>query len=257
MVCNAVESVLAQAIPVDEIVVVDDGSADNTVNLIQKKFPEVNLLQTGGNGPGAARNTGVEASSGDVIMFLDSDDCWLPNHANDLMQPINRGFDVAYGITRTRDELSGGEFLIPAADEGRHGDCFDALLRWCFLVPSAVAVTRKAFDHIGGFIGDEKLIGEDWLFFLRLAGIHKFAFVEKEISCRSLHAGSLCCLADSEQIRRSLKCIRRNLQTPELPKKNSTVEDRFRRMENWVAENGGSWSTVQDWYLSMKNGGLI
>jgi hypothetical protein len=76
-IANAIKSVLAQTIEVDEIVVVDDGSSDRTVELVSA-FQRTRVIQRPNGGPGAARNTGIHAASGEWIAFLDSDDVWAP-----------------------------------------------------------------------------------------------------------------------------------------------------------------------------------
>lgn len=79
---DAVESVLRQTLPVNEVVVVDDGSSDRTGEIV-KQFAErgVRYLYQDNQGPGAARNCGVNETSGELIAFLDADDIWL-KHKN-------------------------------------------------------------------------------------------------------------------------------------------------------------------------------
>lgn len=80
MVCDAIESAVAQRPGLVEVIVVDDGSTDNTASeLVQRFGSEIHLLckpQRGG--PGAARNAGVRQAKGELLAFLDSDDLWLP-----------------------------------------------------------------------------------------------------------------------------------------------------------------------------------
>ena len=134
MVLEAIESIKRQHYSDLEIIVVDDGSTDNTRAEIKSIFPEIRQVKLAGVGPGPARNAGVAASSGGILMFLDSDDIWLENHIRQLTDTISRGFQVAYGTTKTMDEIGGEDFLIPDINDWIEGDCFEALLRWCFLV---------------------------------------------------------------------------------------------------------------------------
>ena len=75
---ETLESLSSQRKAVDEIIVVDDGSTDGTVECLQNEYPEVRVFKQENLGPGAARNHGVLHARGDYIAFLDSDDCWLP-----------------------------------------------------------------------------------------------------------------------------------------------------------------------------------
>jgi glycosyltransferase involved in cell wall biosynthesis len=254
MVIMAIESALAQDECQPEIVVVNDGSTDGTERSILKRFPEVKLISTPGLGPGLARNEGAIAAKGGVLMFLDSDDKWLPLHVKSLMQLVQKGFHVAYGVTMTRDLLFQKEFFIPERGEEASGYCFDSLTKWCFLVPSSVAVTRRAFEDVGGF-GRGK-IGEDWVFFLKLASQYPFGFVPEVISHRILHHGSLCCLQNGcMEIQEALRRIMEFLQTSD--KAMPEDLDRIEKMQVFTSEGRQGWRTVQEWYTSMKMQGLV
>jgi glycosyltransferase involved in cell wall biosynthesis len=76
-ISGAIQSVLVQTYEIAEIIVVDDGSMDRTAE-IAAGFPEARVIRRPNGGPGAARNTGIHAASGEWIAFLDSDDLWVP-----------------------------------------------------------------------------------------------------------------------------------------------------------------------------------
>lgn len=252
MTCRAIASVVVQDTPVSEIIVVDDGSTDNTVSLVAGRFPEVVLLHGSGLGPGPARNAGVGAACGEVVMFLDSDDVWLPHHVASLVRTMARGFSVAYGVTRNRDEVGGGEFCIPDPGTATEGQCLDELARWCFLVPSAMAVKTEAFAAAGGFGGGE--LGEDWSFFLRLAHRFPFGFCgEEPITLRYLHRGSLCNGATGRRLESLLASV-----SLALAETGASAEDvtRFQALSDWTRRRG-DWQTIQQWYLSLKEEELI
>jgi glycosyltransferase involved in cell wall biosynthesis len=254
MVLRAIESALAQEGWEPEVVVVDDGSTDGTREAVSACFPEVKLISTAGLGPGLARNEGVRAATGQVLMFLDSDDTLLPLHVRSLMLCIKQGFQVAYGVTRTKDCLGGDEFFIPEDGEEISGQCFSSLARWCFMVPSSVALTRKAFENTGGFgRGD---MGEDWAFFLRLSALYPFGFIPEVISNRLLHEGSLCCLKNGGM--EIQEALRRIMGVLEISNKAMPDDlDRIRKMQVLAAEERGRWRTVQEWYMSMKRQELV
>ena len=252
MTCRAIASVLAQDTPVSEIIVVDDGSTDHTAALVAARFPEVRLLKRSGLGPGLARNAGVGAACGEVVMFLDSDDVWLEGHVASLVRTLARGYPVAYGVTRNKDQLGGGEFFIPEPGMAVEGQCLTGLARWCFLVPSAMGVETEAFAAVGGFgAGD---LGEDWSFFIRLAHRFPFGFCgEEPITLRHLHGGSLCNRADSERIETLLASV--SLALAETGASSEEVS-RFRALADWTGRRG-DWQTIQQWYISLQEEELI
>jgi glycosyltransferase involved in cell wall biosynthesis len=249
MVLEALESVRQQQYHGMEIILVDDGSDDNTQSEVGSLFPEVKQVRLNGEGPGAARNAGVSTASGEILMFLDSDDIWLGNHVQQLLAVFTRGFKVAYGVALTQDEVSGGDFLIPENGSGLEGDCFSSLLRWCFLVPSAMALHRNTFREIGGF--DTVAHGEDWTFFLKLGARYPFGFAGPEpITLRRLHHGSLCFLRDRKNLLVIINQVLRVLENE--PRATATHHNHFRMVREWTAANLDRWATVQDWYQAMK-----
>lgn len=79
MLSEAIDSVMRQTHPAIEIIVVDDGSSDGTADMLARDYPQVRAIFQTNQGPAAARNRGIEASQGELIAFLDSDDVWLEN----------------------------------------------------------------------------------------------------------------------------------------------------------------------------------
>jgi len=255
MVCAAIDSVVRQQWPGLEIVVVDDGSSDGTAEMVAARYPAVRLVRLAGLGAGPARNAGVAAARGEVVMFLDSDDLWLDRHVAVLVATLERGFEVAYGTTETIDQVSRGRFCIPEPGQGREGAVLAGLLRWCFLVPSALAVRRRAFDVCGGF-GTEPF-GEDWSLLLRLASRYPFGFAgARPISRRHLHRGSLCCLTGRELL---VDCLSRLGEEVAVAVWGGVeTAQRFVMLAQWVRDqNETSWTTVQEWYCAMREEGLV
>jgi glycosyltransferase involved in cell wall biosynthesis len=254
MVLEALESIRRQRFHGMEIILVDDGSEDHTRSAVKSLYPEVKQVRLNGEGPGRARNAGAAAASGDILMFLDSDDIWLDNHVEQLIAVFERGFQVAYGVTLTRDEVAGGDFLIPEDGSGPEGDCFPALLRWCFMVPSSMALCRYVFLKSGGF--DAAAYGEDWTFLLKLGASYPFGFAGPEpITLRRLHQGSLCFLSDRKNLLAIINQVLKVLENE--PRATASHHDHFRKLHAWTAANMDRWSTVQDWYQAMQRENVI
>lgn len=105
---RAVDSIKSQKDVDVEIIVVNDGSTDNTIELVKEKYPEAKLINNVRSVGGAkARNIGAENATGDFVAFLDSDDEWLPNHLISKIKIIdNTGANGAYGTFYLKDDIS-------------------------------------------------------------------------------------------------------------------------------------------------------
>ncbi|MHC5199098.1 MAG: glycosyltransferase family 2 protein [Planctomycetota bacterium] len=97
-IARSIDSVLAQTHPVDEIVIVDDGSTDNTAAIIKDYGDKVRYIHQPNAGVSAARNTGIEAATGNWIAFLDADDEWLPEKIKRQVENLNKYPNLAWTI---------------------------------------------------------------------------------------------------------------------------------------------------------------
>jgi len=142
-VAEAIASVLAQTHPVDEVIVVDDGSTDDTPAVLAGFGDAIRIVRQEGRGDGAARNRGVTVSSGTLIAFLDDDDLWEPHKTEVQLAAFGRAPqpDAVFGhaIQFASPELGPGRVPVPLdADEPIPGHFAGTLL-----------VRRSTFDAIG------------------------------------------------------------------------------------------------------------
>jgi glycosyltransferase involved in cell wall biosynthesis len=177
---DAIESVLRQTRAADEIIVVDDGSTDETEAVIAAFGDKVRYIRQENAGVCAARNRGVTESSGDVIAFLDADDIW---HAEKIEKQLEKfAADAEIGLVHCamREFDSETDETVSLQTDGMEGDVAYELLLWertaIIGCGTAVMVSRKAFDAAGGF--DTRLkVGEDWDLCYRIARRYKVGFV--------------------------------------------------------------------------------
>lgn len=175
---RCVDSVLCQTEPVSEIIIVDDGSVDDTAKVVASLPGPIRLLRQRNLGVSVARNTGIREARSTWIAFLDADDRWLSNKIERQMQCAveNTDADVIYSDAEVESEsgASAGTFLTgkgPAV-----GWVFDRLLNSCFVLPSTVLIKRDTLVRAGMF--DERLCrAEDYELWLRIAANHRFAMV--------------------------------------------------------------------------------
>ncbi len=134
-----------------EVLVVDDGSDDNTCSFLENKsdlFTHVRLIKQNHAGPGAARNKGVMESYGDVIVFIDSDlvvtDSFLQSHASSLKRAwINRGNKVCFTYGAV---VNTSNFLNPTSERFKISD-----LSWAYFATGNVAIDKKVLRDSGLF----------------------------------------------------------------------------------------------------------
>ncbi len=162
---EALASVLAQTYRPLEIIVVDDGSTDETPKVVSR-FP-VRYVRTPHRGVAAARNRGLNKARGALIAFLDSDDLWLPRKIEVQVSFFERQPE-AVAVQTEEVWLRGGKRVNP---KKRHrkpsGHFFDRALELCLISPSAVMLRREVLEEIGGF--DESFpVCEDYELWLRL-----------------------------------------------------------------------------------------
>ena len=172
---EAIESVVNQTYKNIEIIVINDGSTDNTEEIAkkwQKRDERVRYLKHKENkGLSAARNTGIRTSKGDVIAFLDADDIWLENKLEKQMDKIEKGADLVYSdailISEIGKKLGKNHWERIKIRPYSGKSCLKLLFQRDFISPaSSVILKKKIFEKIGGF--DEKLkYVEDYDFYLR------------------------------------------------------------------------------------------
>jgi glycosyltransferase involved in cell wall biosynthesis len=180
-VARAVRSVLSQSYQELEVIVVDDGSTDETPEVVAS-FADPRLryiVHATKRGGGAARNTGIDVASGEYIAFLDADDEWLPDKLEDQIAAIQR-VDPSVAAIYTGFAVVDAAGRVAAVRLPRHrGSILSEL--WCANVVrtvSTVVVRRTALQRVGGF--DPTLPScQDWDLWLRLAKVHQFDFLPR------------------------------------------------------------------------------
>jgi GT2 family glycosyltransferase len=175
-----IRSVLAQTLPDFELIVIDDGSTDGTVErLAGLADPRLRVHSYDNGGLPTARNRGIALASGEFVAFLDADDEWTPDKLEDQMAALERRGDagVAYSWTRFVDE--DGRDLYAQRPVFFEGDVYRALLVSNFTCSgSNILVRRRALEATGGFESSLK-VSADWEYCVRLAARWGFVLVPR------------------------------------------------------------------------------
>ncbi|QOP46074.1 glycosyltransferase family 2 protein [Sulfurimonas paralvinellae] len=176
---RALESVFSQSYLAKEVIVIDDGSSDET-SKIQNDFPTIKYIYQENSGVSAARNRGINEAGNEWIAFLDSDDTW---HKEKLREQANfhkQNPDILMSYTDEVWIRNGKEIKLPKKYCKIGCDAFLENLSYCNIAPSSVLIHKKIFEQIGFF--DEDLeVCEDYDLWLRIASKHKIGYIPHKL----------------------------------------------------------------------------
>jgi glycosyltransferase involved in cell wall biosynthesis len=188
---EAIDSVLAQEFKDFELIVVDDGSTDNTGEILDSYEQDILVLRQSNKGVSAARNRGIAAAAGRLIAFLDSDDLWLPRKLSSQVDFFKS--NPAAVINQTEEIwVRNGVRVNPKTRHHKFsGMIFERSLALCLVSPSAVMIKKNLFSEVGVF--DENLPAcEDYDLWLRISCRYPVDLIETPlIMKRGGHADQL------------------------------------------------------------------
>jgi len=181
---RAIHSVLNQTRQPGEIIVIDDGSTDETAEMIAREFPAVHYIFQQNKGVSSARNRGIDAATGEWIALLDSDDEWLPKKLQKQVEllELERKNGANYRICHS-DEIwiRNGKRVNPKTKHQKFGgNIFQKCLPLCVISPSSAIIHQQIFDEIGRF--NESLPAcEDYDLWLRICARHPVLFLAEPL----------------------------------------------------------------------------
>jgi len=228
-IADTLASAVSQTYPAVEIVVVDDGSTDDTQSVLEAFSSRVLNIHQENRGVAAARNTGIEASHGSIVMFLDSDDLWVPTTVMTMAVLLqDAGGDVPCGMCDlTMNRLDGTSVsmfddrrLRPRSSMGLWTNVQEILTTRFLFTNQTLAIRRKALEAVGLF--DESLwVMEDFELAMRLSTLGPWAYTTRALATH--HAGSPDSLTaqadkDPKRLNTTILAICRKMQLQDVPK---------------------------------------
>jgi len=195
LLVEAVGSVVEQTFTDWEIVIIDDGSTDHTpvaIHDLASREPRLRYVRQANAGRSVARNAGISLARGEYLVFLDSDDCFLPNKLERQVEYLDRypHIGVVYADAYMCDE-HGRVIQLYSLNEGRRhpsGWVLDHMVQANLVQLSTATARRYCVEQVRGF--DEELpTGEDWDLWIRIAASYQFNYMDEPVSKYRIHRG--------------------------------------------------------------------
>lgn len=191
-IAHALESVRAQTMQDFEVIVVDDGSTDNTHEVVKSILPAARYFTQSNQGAAAARNFGVAQARSELIAFLDSDDIWLPEKLMRQVQQFDRDRELAMAFTESVTFDEQGVYPNPYSKRERlmSGDLVRNIFLFSYVGTPTVMIRRDVFESVGGFDTNLRASEDDNLW-IRVASTAKVILIDDVLVHVRLRSGSL------------------------------------------------------------------
>ncbi|MEB3178368.1 MAG: glycosyltransferase [Nostocaceae cyanobacterium] len=191
-IISTIESIQKQTFHDWEIILINDGSTDNTLELINTiKDERIKIFSYENAGISLARNRGIDQAKGDYIAFIDADDLWTPDKLEAQIKALQKSPEAGLAYSWTSIMNENGEVFYSGTPISYEGDVYANLLLWNFLIcGSNPLIRRKAIEQAGEF-EPTLCCGEDWDYWLRIASRWHFALVPKVQVLYRKSSGSL------------------------------------------------------------------
>lgn len=189
---EALDSVTAQSFRDLEIIVVDDGSTDDTPALLARYGEQITRLRQAQSGPAAARNAGLAAARGEFVAFLDADNFWVPTKLERQLPRFRGrpqlGLVFSDAVTFDAQGVRSDSWLAERPGQGNW--TFERLLSDNFICTSTVVARRECFARVGGFDPELRSV-EDREMWLRIAAEYELDCVPEPLAWWRFHEANL------------------------------------------------------------------
>lgn len=200
-ISETIESLLHQTYRDFEIIVVNDGSTDNTIKKLEQFGSKIKLINQSNSERAVSRNNGVKNSTGEYVAFVDSDDIWFKNKLEKQTEVLDNNKDIilVYGQSYRINENSQKTKTAKRQKEGFSGTVFENLLFRNFIPSPTPIIRRDYFNKTYGF--QTKYIPyEDWEYWIRFSLLGKFYFLKEPLAYYRIHKLQSVKLTSAEKI---------------------------------------------------------
>ena len=212
-IAETVQSLIDQTYPDKEIIITNDGSEDNTPQILDDfaaRFPGlVQAIHQTNQGQSIARNAALARAKGDFIAFMDADDIWAPNKIERQVEFLTR--NPEYGLVYTE-----GRYIDAAGNKMERFDCSTDFTGNCFetlyvknnIVGTSVMTRRAILDEVGTFVPELRAC-ENWELWTRISHKYPITFIDEELSFYRRHGSNMTSNIDKMRENR-LKAVEHN-----------------------------------------------
>ena len=252
---QALKSIHNQTHPVDEIIVVDDGSTDNTEAIVRSSAPEALYLRQENQGPSAARNRGIEAASGDWVAFLDADDQWTPQKTTEQLIALKKQPQLCL-IASDMAEIGSHDQQITASVLAKHQqyeffkeldgavlpNALSRLVSKNF-IPTGTVLVKRDVLFSSGLFNNEIRFGEDLELWAKIACHHAITCLPSVHMLRRQHGANAtgsthAMLEDLVQVMQSIRLFGHIILAKQGINADELVADAFWNLAYWYFNSG-------------------
>jgi glycosyltransferase involved in cell wall biosynthesis len=255
LIGESIQSVLDQTFQDFELIIVDDGSSDDTETVVKGfEDPRIRYIYQENRGISGARNTGIRNAEGQYVAFLDSDDLWLPELLESEVPILDTNLDVGVVYAKAQAmDTDGNLASFTRGNSQRYPDqTLKSALYGDFVAFITAVVRRECFDRIGLF--DEVLKGRvDWDIWVRIAKHYRFAYIDKVLAHFRAHARQFTGAASEHFLEVSecgIRVLDKAFSDPELSEETLAIKPLAYR--NVYLDIGLRWSRVPAWRESVR-----
>jgi len=216
-ICEAIDSVLAQTYKDIEIIIVDDGSSDNTKNVVLMYKDKIKYIYQNNKGEAGARNRGIKEAQGEFIAFIDADDIWLENKLEKQMEIIS---NMSADLVHCRMYVMENNKIV----EGKIKPTKPAITFYDLLLGGksllmTIVVKKACFDKIGLF--DESIkLATDYDMWLRFSLKYKISFIDEPLAIYRRHSNQLSSEDNNKKFKEyGIAICKKLIAYPESPRK--------------------------------------
>ena len=188
-ICETIDSVLAQTYKDYEIIVVDDGSTDNTKEVLMRYGDKVRYFYQQNQGQATASNYAVSQSLGEYLAFIDDDDLWLPAKLERQVEVLEKNPELGFVCSESHAFKENGQIVHWKKEKLKTED-FQSMFDGNFIIHATVVLRKKCFQDVGGY--DARLrTTQDYDLWLRLTRKYKFLYMNIPLTKYRVHNHNL------------------------------------------------------------------